>query len=55
MVSITKITPTRPIQPNKLGSKHKTKNQQSLQSEHSELKDKKNDEILPIKHIDEKI
>ncbi|MEH6504233.1 MAG: hypothetical protein V7682_10070 [Cycloclasticus sp.] len=56
MVSINKIMPTRRVQPIKPGNKNSNnKTQQDLAFERSELKDKKNDEALPIKHIDERI
>lgn len=55
MVSITKITPTRRVQPIKPGNKKNSKTQHDLAFERAELKDKKNDEALPIKHIDERI
>lgn len=56
MVSINKITPTRRVQPIKSGNKNNSKTQHDLPFERAELNDKKNnDEVQPIKHIDERI
>ena len=55
MVSITKITPTRRVLPNKSGNKNNTNKRRDLPFERPESKDNKIDDVLPVKHIDERI
>lgn len=55
MVGITKITPARRVQPNKSGNNNNTNKRRDLPFERPEVKDKKIDDALPVKHIDERI